>query len=205
MQNFDSLKDIWKQEQPQRGRNNSVFQFSDKSKNARMKLEKQLYAGAITLTATAVLLVAMALFWDFGFTHWFTYGAIILAALICASQAAIFYYTYHKVHKINEAAPPAEHLHQWEEYFAYRQRQVKINMPVYFITLNIAMGIYFYELFIGRPVVNVILFLAVYVGWMLFAIFYLGRKAQRRENERLQSILQELKNVEINLQKEENY
>ena len=169
-----------------------------------MKLENQLFSGFIALVATAILLLGMAMFWDFGFTRWFTYAAIVLAALICLSQAAILYYTYRKVHSIDEAAAPAKHLQQWEAYYAYRQKQVKINMPIYFIALNLAMGIYFYEIFIGRPVVNVLIFLAIYTGWMLFAIFYLGRKTQRREDERLKAIIRELQTVENNLEKAES-
>jgi uncharacterized membrane protein YciS (DUF1049 family) len=109
------------------------------------------------------------------------------------------YYTYLKLKRIDESVPPSMHLLQWEAYYDFRQKLIKYNMPVYFITLNLAMGVYLYEVFRGRPIVNVSIFLALYIGWMLFAIFYLGKRTQRKEESRLKSIINELKSSGIAL------
>jgi hypothetical protein len=58
------------------------------------------------------------------------------------------------------------------------------------------MGVYLIEVFTGRPLVNVSIFIAVYIAWMLFAYFYLGKKNIRKEDLRLNSIVEELKGIE---------
>jgi Flp pilus assembly protein TadB len=74
-------------------------------------------------------------------------------------------------------------------------------MPVYYVLLNIAMAIYMIEIFTGRPVANVIIFIAVYAGWMLFAYFYLGKRNLKKEDNRLRKIIDDLKAIEIQLKK----
>ncbi len=188
MQDFESLKTLWTNEPVLK-----PVAFSNKSRSTKLKLEHQLFYGALALVASGTLIILMAIFGNFGFIHWYTYGGMLLAAMVCYAQAGIMYYGYRKVHRIDESSAPAEHLSQWENYYAYRKLMLRFNMPIYFIVLNLAMGVYFYEIFSGRPILNVLLFVGIYAGWMLFAIFYLGRKAQKREESRLQSILDELK------------
>ncbi len=76
-------------------------------------------------------------------------------------------------------------------------------MPVYFIMLNLAMGIYFIEVLGGRPILNVLILLAIYFGWILFAWFYIGKRKAKKEHMRLQQIIDELKSIEAQLNKAE--
>lgn len=166
-----------------------------------MKLQKQQLGGAIMLVLTAILIAAMAIFGGFNFTHWYTYGGMVLICVVCLAQAALMYSLYKKISNINETAAPAAHLQQWETYYDLRKKQNKWNMPLYYILLNIAMGIYLVEIFTGRPLVNVSIFIAVYIAWMLFAYFYLGKRNMRKEDERLNSIVNDLKGIEKQLVK----
>ena len=76
-------------------------------------------------------------------------------------------------------------------------------MPLYYTLLNIAMGIYMLEIFTGRPLLNVVIIIAVYVAWMLFAYFYLGKRNMRKEDDRLNSIIGELELIESQLKNPE--
>lgn len=164
-----------------------------------MKLQKQQLVGAIILVISAALITALALFGNFNFEHWYTYGAMAMLSAICLAQAAFMWSLYLKIRSINETETPAAHLQQWEAYYALRKRQNKWNMPLYYILLNVAMGIYLNEIFAGRPIINVSIFIAVYVAWMLFAYFYLGKKSMRKEDARLKSIVSDLKGIENQL------
>lgn len=113
------------------------------------------------------------------------------------------YITYKKIKIIDDTVEPAAHLRQWEDYYQLRKKQNKWNMPVYYVALNIAMAIYMVEIFTGRPVVNVLIFIAVYAAWMLFAYFYLSRKNIKREDNRLQKVIDELKAIEGQLSQPE--
>lgn len=190
MQDFDSLKNIW--QQPGAGNAPAMINISKQLKTTKMKLLKPQLHGAVYLTLTAVFIVCLAVFGNLNFQHWYTYGAMALISLICLLQATFMYTTYKKIKHIDETATPATHLQQWEAYYDLRKKQIKWNMPVYYILLNMAMGIYVIELFTGRPLRNVLIFIAVYAAWMLFAYFYLGKRSMQKEKNRLQQIIDEL-------------
>jgi hypothetical protein len=105
--------------------------------------------------------------------------------------------------KVDDTANPAQHLNQWETYFVFRKKQAAINLPGYFIALNLTMGLYFIEVLSGRPVSNVIILLAVYAAWMVFGYFYIGKKNLKKEDKRLQSIIDELKSIVKDLKEQE--
>lgn len=167
----------------------------------KMKLQKPQLHGAVAVTLTAVFIACLAIFGNLNFKHWYTYGGMVLICIICVVQAGFMYATYKKIKGIDDTVEPTAHLQQWEAYYDLRKKQNRWNMPVYYVLLNIAMAIYMVEIFTGRPVINVLLFITVYVAWMLFAYFYLGRKNIRREDNRLQKIINDLKSIEGQLKK----
>jgi hypothetical protein len=54
-------------------------------------------------------------------------------------------------------------------------------MPVYFTTLNLAMGLNLLEIFKGKPIVNIATLFVLYTGWMLHTIFCLGKKNLKKK------------------------
>lgn len=204
MQDFDSLKNLWQQQATtSEVKPLPPVNTANHSAGLKMKLQKEQWMGAVMLVITAILITMMAVFGNFNFVHWYTYGAMALVCIICLLQAAILLATYQKIKRIDETALPSMHLQQWEAYYAFRKKQIQWNMPVYFLLLNIAMGIYFIEVLGGRPILNVLILLAIYFGWILFAWFYIGKRKAKKENMRLQQIIDELKNIEAQLNKEE--
>lgn len=201
MQDFDSLKNMWQQPAKAGEANKEIITSITNTTTTKMKLQKPQLHGAIALTLTAVFIACLAIFGDLPFKHWYTYGAMVLICIVCIVQAGFMYATLQKIKRIEDTVEPAAHLQQWEAYYDLRKKQNHWNMPVYYILLNIAMAIYMVEIFTGRPVVNVLLFIGVYVAWMLFAYFYLGKKNIKREDKRLQTIINELKLIEGQLKK----
>ncbi len=204
MADFDALKNMWQQPTTENvDRILPPANTSHHSAGLKMKLQREQLLGAIMLVITAILISFMALYGNFNFVHWYTYGAMVLVCIICLVQTAILLATYKRIKRIDETALPALHLQQWETYYAFRKKQIRWNMPVYYILLNIAMGIYFIEVFEGRPIINVTILLTIYFGWMLFSWFYLGKRKLKQENARLQKIMDELKAIEGQLGLEE--
>ena len=199
MKDFDSLKTLWEQagnDLPPR--ENKNVQWSNQSRNYKLNLQNQQLRGGILLIFTALLIIAMAFFADF-YKSLVTYIGMFLIAAVCIGQAIILLFTWQKIKNIDETLPPREHLQQWEAYYQFRQKLMKWNMPLYFILLNLAMGIYLFDIFKGRPIVNVLIFLAVYLGWMIFAYFYLGKRVIRKEEFKLKTIMDNLKQLEAQL------
>ncbi len=202
MEDFDALKNIWQQPASRQAKALPVA-ISKSSITNKMKMEKQQKFGAVTLLCTAVFIACLGIFGNFNFTHWYTYGGMALICLICLIQAAIMYATYKKIKHIDDTVTPAAHLQQWESYYSLRKRQNKWNMPLYYVLLNVAMAMYLIEIFTGRPVITVTIFITLYIGWMVYAYFYLGKRNIRKENDRLQQIVDELKMIEGQLNKNE--
>lgn len=199
MKDFDSLKTLWEQAgddlPPSKVK---TGQWSNQSRSFKLNLQNEQLRGGIMLIFTALLIIGMALFADF-YKTFLTYIGMYLIAAICIAQAILLLYTWEKIKNIDETLPPQQHLQQWEAYYSFRQKLIKWNMPLYFIFLNLAMGIYLFEIFQGRPMVNVLIFLAVYLGWMIFAYFYLGKRVIRKEEFKLKTIMDNLKQLEAQL------
>ena len=201
MQDFDSLKNMWQQPAKSGDVSQDVINSITNTKTTKMKLQKPQLHGAVALTITGILIACLAIFGNFNFKHWYTYGGMVLICIICFVQAGFMYATFKKIQRIDETLEPADHLQQWEAYYNLRKKQNRWNMPVYYVLLNIAMAIYMIELFTGRPIVNVLIFIGVYAAWMLFAYFYLGKRNLRKEDNRLQKIINDLKAIEGQLNK----
>ena len=196
MQDFDSLKNMWQQPVKSGDVSQDIINSITNTKTTKMKLQKPQLHGAIALTLTAIFIACLAIFGGLNFKHWYTYGGMVLICIVCLVQASFMYATYKKIKSIDDTVEPAAHLHQWEAYYDLRKKQNRWNMPVYYVLLNVAMAIYMIEIFRGRPIVNVLIFIAIYMAWMLFAYFYLGRRNLRREDNRLQTIINDLKGIE---------
>ena len=200
MQSFDSLKDIWDQSaKPNAGESLLLQTRKNIPATVKIKLQKQQILGAAMLIITAILISWMAFFGNFNFQHWYTYASMGMICMICLTQAVFLYSGYKKIKSIDDTVAPATYLRQWEAYYALRKKQIKWNLPAYYLLLNAAMGVYFLEVLAGRPVINILIFMAVYLAWMLFAYFYLGKKTVQKENSRLQGIIDELKRIELQL------
>ena len=195
MKDFDSLQSLWQQPANAGGKQMQPSAGSMAAVNSKNKLVNQQMAGAIVLVITGLLIVGMALFYNFNFQHWYTYAALVLVALICFAQAALMLYTCKRIKAIDDTASPAINLQQWEDYYTMRKKQITLGIPTYYLALNGAMGLYFLEIFAGRPVVNVLIFIAVYLAWMLFAYFYLGKRSEKKESRRVQIIINDLKAI----------
>jgi len=194
MKDFDLLKDSWNSTESGISENEIKKIANKKNKKSnKMKLQHQQSLGAILLILTAIFIAGLGIFGNFNFEYWYTYFGMALICLICLAEAGIMLFTFKKIKDIDETASPIIHLEQWNDYYLFRKKQAKWNMPLYYIALNLAIIIYASGIFIGRPWKGIIIFTVVYIAWMLFAYFYLGKKTLKKEDDRLNGIMSELK------------
>lgn len=198
MDEFDDLRNLWQQAAPPVASVDTA-KMRRANATAQQQLERTQRRGAITLLLTAVYLVYLGFFSGIPFRAVTTYVAIVLIILCCVGQAGIHLYLFRRLRSIDVAAPVTRHLHQWETYYAFRKRLIRINLPVYYLLLNGAFGLYFIEMLglLSAPVRLVALVL--YIGWMLFAWFVLGKRSLRREDERLSGIITNLRRQQTQL------
>lgn len=196
MQDFDALKKLW-QEEPENARQISTpAELSSTSQRNRKWLKNTQLIGAIGQIITGGFITWMIFYGNFGFKFWYTYLSMGLVVLLSLIQASFMFYTYGKIKAIDDSLSPAEHLRQWENYYAIRKKQLTFQGPVFTILLSIILGIYYIEILSGRPFLPSLIIVICTIVWILFAYFYLGRKSIKKETRRLQSIIDELKQVE---------
>lgn len=192
MDNFDGFKNLWQQPIAAPAPIDSQWLKRTTATHQR-KLERIQLIGAGTLFLTAVLLLLIGFGIDLQFRSILTYVAIVLLAAICVGQGIINLNVYSRLRHIDVTAAVTNHLQQWEDYYAFRKRLIRINGPVYYLLLNGAFGLYFIEILGMMPITARIIALSVYAAWMLFAYFVLGKRTLLKEEQRLTEIIDTLR------------
>lgn len=197
MEEFKELENLWKQsktEVPTEKKDLSKLQ------NNRTKMKNSNIKGAVLLIITGILILVMMFLLDLKIKNALVTFAIVIMSAICFIQAAIMLFTAREISKIDETQTPTLHLKQWQNFRELQKRQRVWNMPVYYVLLSTALGIYMYELLKTVDLWKMILAFGVTYAWILFAYFYLGKKKIRKDDERLNGIISDLKQLEQQFQ-----
>lgn len=193
MEEFKELENLWKQsktEVPTEKINISKLQ------NNRTKMKNSNIKGAVLLIVTGILILVMMIFLDLKLKTTLVTIAMSIMSAICFIQAAIMLFTAREIGKIDETQTPTLHLKQWQDFREFQKKQQHWNMPVYYVLLSSALGIYMYELLKSTDLWKMILAFAVTYAWIFFAYFYLGKKKIKKDDERINGIISELKELE---------
>ncbi|GAB4040213.1 hypothetical protein [Spirosoma jeollabukense] len=201
MDDFEQLKHVW-QQQAVPASMPDVDELKKSNANTQRKLERLQLLSASTLLLTSAFIIWIGFFTSIHFQSTLTYVAVVLLALIPAIQGGISLGVYVRLRRIDVGASVAQHLDQWERYYAFRKQLIRINLPVYYILLNGAFGLYFIEILGYFSLTGRILALVPYVAWMMYAYFVLGKRSLHKENERLESIISNLKMLQDQLNRE---
>ena len=200
MNDFEQLKHVW-QQQIISASSIDIAQLKKTNSDAQRKLEQTQLWPAFWLLLTAVILIAslrsiwMGFFFGIKFHSLLTYAAVVLIALISAVQGFINLAIYARLRRIDVALPATQHLAQWQRYYAFRKQLVRVDIPLYYVVLNGAFGLYFIEILALLPQWQWLTALALYAIWMLYAYFILGKRTIRREHERLELIIKNLQAI----------
>ena len=193
MEEFKELESLWKQSEtkvPQQNNNIS------KIKNNRMKLKKTYTFGALLLVLTGMFILTLMAFLDERLQTNLVMASMILISLVCFLQAGLMMFTARKITRIDESQTPALHLKQWLQFREFQKKQRHWNMPVYYVILSIAVGVYMYELLKATEAWKMALAFGITYLWMFFAYFYLGKKEVKKQDAKLEGIISELRDLE---------
>ncbi|QDZ63636.1 hypothetical protein EVD20_15045 [Elizabethkingia bruuniana] len=173
MQDFNDIQQLWKQNDT----SVSIPKMNLSAvKNTRQKMKNKELFLATVLIATGIIILIMAYFLDFRYKTSALYISMGAISLICFIQAVLLLLTVKKIAQINAAAPPSEHLKQWQEYNEFRKKQIRWNMPVYYLLLGSALVIYLLEVLKDVSITYKLVALFLTFGWMFLPIFILVKK-----------------------------
>ena len=202
MKDFDQIKDMWQQQPPAEKKDIAPVAGNKMPAGIKAKLLLQQSTAIVVLTIIAALLVWVGFFSGSFFKRPITYAGLLMAFLVIMMQWCILFYTWLKIKRIDDMLAPAAHLQQWQAYYIFRKKQVQWNMPVYFVSLNLAMALYLAEAVIDHFNVWVGIFLVVYIALMLFTYLVLEKMSLAREEKRIQRIIIHLKELSQQLSEE---
>lgn len=197
MEEFKELENLWKQSETKHPTKDTKI---SKIKSNRIKLKNTYSKGAILLIVTGILILVMLFFLDSKLKTIPIILSIIIVSLTCFLQAFLMLFTANKISTIDETQTPSFHLRQWQNFREFQKKQRHWNMPVYYILLGSALGVYFYELLKNIDLWKMILAYVITYSWMLFAYFYLGKKEIKKQDAKLDHIISELKSLENQFQ-----
>ncbi|MBU4538379.1 MAG: hypothetical protein L6264_11495 [Weeksellaceae bacterium] len=193
MEEFKELENLWKQSETEVPAKNPAI---SKIKNNRMKLKNTYTKGAILLILTGIVILILMTTFDAKIKTTPIISSMVIISLTCFLQAGLMLFTANKISKIDETQTPGLHLKQWQNFRLFQKKQRHWNMPVYYVLLSIALGVYMYELLKTVDLWKMILAFAITYSWMLFAYFYLGKKEVKKQDGKLDGIIAELKSLE---------
>lgn len=193
MEEFKELENLWKQSDPKI----SVKQTDlTKLKSNRMKLKNTNIKGAVLLILTGIFILGLMTTFDAKIKTPPLIIAMVIISITCFLQAVLMLYNAKRIGAIDETQTPGFHLKQWQDFRIFQKKQRHWNMPVYYLFLSSAIGVYLYELLKTAELWKMILAIVVTYSWMFFAYFYLGKKELKKQDAKMDSIISDLQSLE---------
>lgn len=197
MKDFDNLKDLWKtQEEIMLPEVSNVLQ---KIKKERISYTNKILFQVIMLIATMAALVWIGSSIDFKKTT--TFIGLGLMLLCIGVFSVVRLYQMITLKQIDLTQVPSVTLNKLENYYAFQQFVSTKLTLAYFILLNLAFVFYFIEVMQPMAATLKTICLSIYIVWMLFAYFYLGKKQKKKENDRINNLIDSIKEMESNYNK----
>lgn len=197
MEEFKDLENLWKQAETKVPTKNTNI---SKIKNNRMKLKNTYTKGATLLILTGIFIMVLLYNFDSKIQTTPLVLSMVIVSLICFLQAFLMLFTARKISNIDETQTPGFHLKQWQNFRTFQKKQRHWNMPVYYVFLGTALGIYMYELLKNVELWKMIIAFVITYSWMFFAYFYLGKREIKKQDAKLDGIISELKSLENQFQ-----
>ena len=197
MKDFNDIQNLWKQQETK-----PLPDVTQIIANA--KKDKQHFTNKIILQTIILALTLPCLLWigsiiDFKKTS--SYIGLTLMFCCVFVFSAIRLYQIIRLKKMDVTEEPQVNLKKLEQYYSFQKLVSTKITAAYFIVMNIAFGLYFIEVMTPMSTLLKTIVLIVYVAWMLFAFFYLGKKQKAKEYARIQRLIDTIKEMENNYEK----
>lgn len=198
MQEFNDIQNLWKQTE-NREVSAPKIDFGKINSN-KDKLLKDLKKQTWMLTLTGIFIIALMILLDEKLQRPTILACMTIIILLCFFQAVFSYINWKKIANIDETSTPENHLKQWQDYNELRKRQTKWNIPAYYFILATSTLVYAYELSKNASTLFFVLAFGGTLVWMIYAYFFIARKKLKQTDEKYDTIINELKNLENQFQ-----
>ena len=196
MKSFEDIKNMWKQQQKQPQKDAATVMV--KAKKDQYLLRRRMIIESLSMLAVVGILLWVMIAIDFTMATsyiglWLMIFCIVVFVIIKLVQVSW-------LKRIDISGPPADVLKQLEGFYKFQKEVNTKWVMIYSAVLNIAFAFYFIETLQHLSTRAKIAVLLVYSGWMLFAVFVLGKKQAKNEHAKMESIIRTIKEREEGLE-----
>jgi len=192
MKKFNDIETIWKQQKEQVVP--EVTTIINKANKEKKTILKKIIVQVILLLFTVPVVIWVLMTNPFQETTTFLGIAVILFDIIGFSIMRL--YQVNLLTKIDFTQTPNMVLHELEKYYNLQKMISSKVMVAYFLLMNLGLGLYFLEVMSPMSPFAIGLSLSVYILWMLFAYFVIGKKQRKKEFDRIDALIEKVKEIE---------
>lgn len=192
MKEFDNLKTIWEQQNATVIPN--VSQIISKAKNKKNSIRNTILFQVFALIMAVIAVITVLCTINFKMATTFIGIAITVLTILIFSGIRI--YQANQLNKINLVQSPNIVLQELNTYCTFDKKMRTTGILLYFIFLNIGLGFYFIEVLQPLSMPIKIVSIVIYFGWILFAYFVLGKKQIKKEDEKMNFLIESIENLE---------
>ena len=185
MKDFNDLQNLWKEQKP--AALPDVKNILAEAKKVQRQLNNKITTQIVILVAVVIFI--MILVNIIPFKEVTTFAGIGLMALSILAFSAARLYQVLQLKKMDLTQHPRQLLFDLETYLQFQKKVNSDYTFAYFVVMNIAFGLYFIEVLRPLSMIYKSFIIIIYVAWMLFAVFYLRKKHQLKEQAKIQSII----------------
>lgn len=198
MADFDQLQSLWNR-QGSSVRIPDVSWLQKENQTTKGKMLQQVLFRGVVLAATGVIIFFFMLKNGFGVKSYLSHIAVAGLSALVFLQGLVELYVAKLLSKIDELQTPAKHIYSWEAYFQLRSRILAVSGPVYFISFNIFMVLFFMEALSDFSVSQRIAFGIGYTAWILYGWFVVRKRTIEKEAQRIRLTIENLQKISMAL------
>lgn len=192
MKDFNDLQNLWKEQKP--AAIPDVKAILTEAKKVQRQLNNKITAQILILVAVVIFILVLVNIIPFKEVTTFV-GIGLMAVSILAFSASRLYQVL-QLKKMDLTQNPRQLLQDLETYLQFQKKVNTDYTFAYFVLMNIAFGLYFIEVLRPLSMIYISFIIIIYLAWMLFAVLYLRKKHQLKEQAKIQNIIDAVKEAE---------
>lgn len=161
-------------------------------------LQQVLFRGVVLAVAGAAIFFLM-LKNGFGIKSYLSHIAVAGLSILVFLQGLIEVYVAVLLARIDELQEPAEHINSWQAHFQLRSRILAVSGPVYFVSFNVLMILFFIEALNDFSVLQRVAIGIAYCGWVVYGWFVVRRRTIEKEVQRMRLTIENLQKISMAL------
>lgn len=194
MSDFENIRQLWERHSVPGKPESSLILKAIKRKK-RQAEKKQLLPG-ICLLLIGCWLLRTGFFSSLHYQYQISSVGLVFMALVPVLQGAVHLYLFLGLIRLKISDVPGSYIRRWKRYYRFRNMIIRINPPVYFVLLNIGIVLNIIEMLRYYSFESRIIIITTYVGLILFAYLFFGRKRIQKERTELNEIISNLKKIQ---------